>query len=130
MSDIVDSPADVPVSTAFGEVIDRLRAPTREYRRASGGAWDGFVSLHQAAVADGDVPGHIKELVAVAIAVATRCDGCVAYHAKAAARKGATRAEVVEILDVALLMAGGPASVWAPRALAAFDEFAADATHG
>jgi AhpD family alkylhydroperoxidase len=108
------------------QMIDDLRGPTREYRKASGDAWAGFAALHKAAVAEGEVAGSMKELVALAIAVATHCDGCVAYHAKAAAQKGATRAEVVEVLDVALLMAGGPASVWAPRALAAFDEFAAD----
>ena len=108
----------------FHDVIDDLRGPTREFRKAAPDAWAGFGELHQAAVADGTVPGSMKELVALAIAVATHCDGCVAYHAKAAAAKGATREEVAEVLGVALLMAGGPASVWAPRALAAFDEFA------
>jgi alkylhydroperoxidase/carboxymuconolactone decarboxylase family protein YurZ len=53
-----------------------------------------------------------------------RCDGCIAYHAKGAARRGATREQAAEALGVALLMGGGPASVHAPRALAAFEEFA------
>lgn len=110
----------------FHDIIEDLRGPTREFRREAEDAWSGFSDLHRAAVADGEVPGSMKELVALAIAVATHCDGCVAYHAKGAARKGATREEAVEVLGVALLMAGGPASVWAPRALAAFDEFAAD----
>lgn len=110
----------------FHDVIDDLRGPTREFRRSAPDAWDGFGQLHKAAVSDGVVPGSMKELVALAIAVAQHCDGCVAYHAKAAARKGATREEAAEVLGVALLMAGGPASVWAPRALAAFDEFAED----
>ena len=65
-------------------------------------------------MADGEVPARTKELVALAIAVIEECDGCIAYHASAAARKGATDAEVAEILSVALLMGGGPASVWAP----------------
>lgn len=108
----------------FHDIIDDLKGPTREFRRAAGDAWAGFGQLHQAAVADGTVSASMKELVALAIAVATHCDGCVAYHAKGAAVKGATREEAVEVLEVALLMAGGPASVWAPRALAAFDEFA------
>lgn len=108
----------------FHDIIDDLRGPTREFRRAAGDAWEGFGQLHKAAVSDGVVSGSMKELVALAIAVADHCDGCVAYHAKAAASKGATREEAVEVLEVALLMAGGPASVWAPRALAAFDEFA------
>lgn len=112
--------------STFHEIISDLRGPTREFRRSAPETWEGFGQLHKEAVADGVVPGAMKELVALAIAVAQHCDGCVAYHAKAAARKGATREAAVEVLGVALLMAGGPASVWAPRALAAFDEFAAD----
>jgi alkylhydroperoxidase/carboxymuconolactone decarboxylase family protein YurZ len=56
--------------------------------------------------------------------VVKRCDGCIAYHAKAAARAGATPGEVAELLGVALLMDGGTASVYAPRAWEAFTEFA------
>lgn len=109
----------------FTQIVEELRAPTRAFRRAAPDAFKGFGELHSASVADGVVPGSMKELVALAIAVATHCDGCVAYHAQAAAKKGATREEAAEVLAVALLMAGGPASVWAPRALAAFDEFSA-----
>lgn len=107
----------------FHDLIDELRTPTREFRRSANDAWSGFGGLHEAAMADGALTGATKEVIALAIAVATHCDGCVAYHAKGAARRGATRDEVVDGLSVALLMAGGPASVWAPRALAAFDEF-------
>jgi len=70
------------------------------------------------------VPARLKEAAALAIAVAKRCDGCIAYHAKAAARAGATPTEVAEMLAVALLMDGGTASVYAPRAWEAFVEFA------
>jgi len=76
-------------------------------------------------MADGALPKRVKELVALAIAVAKRCDGCIAYHAKGAAAAGATREEGAEVLGVALLMDGGTASVYGPRALAAYDEFAA-----
>ncbi len=113
--------------TTNTQIIEELRGQTREFRRAAPDTWAGFGKLHEASVADGVVPAHMKELVALAIAVATHCDGCVAYHAKGAAMKGATREETAEVLGVALLMAGGPASVWAPRALAAFDEFTPDA---
>ena len=108
----------------FHDIIDDLRGPTREFRRAAEGSWSGFGELHGEAMAAGTLSASTKELIALAIAVATHCDGCVAYHAKGAAVKGASREEAVEALEVALLMAGGPASVWAPRALAAFDEFA------
>ncbi len=58
------------------------------------------------------------------VGVTEHCDGCIAYHAQAAAKAGASEDEVAEALGVALLMGGGPASVWSPRALAAFREFA------
>jgi AhpD family alkylhydroperoxidase len=75
-------------------------------------------------VADGVLPAKVKELMALAIAVVKQCDGCIAYHAKAAARRGASAAEVAEALDVALLMDGGTASVYGPRAWQAYHEFA------
>ncbi len=106
------------------DVIDELRGPTRALRQASPDVWAGFGQLHQAAVADGVLPARIKELMALVVAVVKQCDGCIAYHAKAAALKGATREEVAEALGVALLMDGGTASVYGPRAFAAFDEFA------
>lgn len=107
----------------YKELLDGLREPTRLLRRAIPAAWDGFATLHAEAVADGVVPAKMKELIAVAIAVATGCDGCIGYHTRAAARKGATADELAEVLAVALLMAGGPASVYAPRAWSAFAEF-------
>jgi AhpD family alkylhydroperoxidase len=67
----------------------------------------------------------MKGLIALAIAVSRECDGCIAYHARAAAVKAATREELAEVLGVTLLMGGGPASIYAPRAWAAFGEFAA-----
>jgi len=62
-------------------------------------------------------------LIALAISVLEGCDGYIASHARGAARHGATRQQVAEALGVTLLMDGGPASIYAPRALAAFDEF-------
>src|SRR5690606_10066524 len=73
-------------------------------------------------MADGVVPTRLKEAAALAIAVVKRCDGCIAYHAKAAARAGATPQEVAELLAVALLMDGGTASVYGPRAWEGFHE--------
>ena len=114
----------------FHDVAAELREPTRELRKAIPETWAGFTAMHQSAMADGALPSRIKELMALVVGVVEHCDGCVAYHARAAAAAGATEAEVAEALGVALLMNGGPASVWAPRALAAFREFAAPPTDG
>lgn len=105
------------------DVLQALREPTRSLREAIPDTWSGFLALHGGAMADGEVPGRLKEVTALAISVVKRCDGCIAYHAKAAARAGATPAEVAELLGVALLMDGGVASVYAPRAWEAFLEF-------
>ena len=108
------------------DTIQSLRAPTRTLRDRIPGTWQGFASLHREAVASGSLPASVKELIALAIAVADGCDGCIAYHAKAAARAGATEQEAAEALGVALLMSGGPGSVYAPRAFEAFLEFKED----
>ena len=110
----------------YTEVIDELKEPTRSLSKAIPETWNGFAQLHQAAVADGELPAKVKELMALAIAVVKHCDGCIAYHAKAAARRGATAEEVAEALGVALLMDGGTASVYGPRAWDAYREFAAE----
>jgi AhpD family alkylhydroperoxidase len=109
----------------FHDVIHDLRQPTRDLRGAIPDVWAGFSEMHQAVMTDGALPGRMKELIALAIAAANGCDGCIAYHARGSAIRGATESEVAEALGVALLMAGGPASVEAPRAFEAFREFRA-----
>ena len=108
----------------YRDVAADLRTPTKPLRTASPDVWAGFGALHQAAVADGVLPARIKELMALVVAVVKQCDGCIAYHAKAAVARGATAEECAEALGVALLMDGGTASVYGPRAFAAFHEFA------
>ena len=107
------------------ETLRELREPTRSLGRAIPDTWERFMALHSAAMSDGEVPRRLKEATALAISVVKRCDGCIAYHARAAARAGASRAQIAELLGVALLMDGGTASVYAPRAWAAFLEFEA-----
>ena len=109
--------------TRHVETPRELREPTRSLRHAIPEAWAGFARLHDAAVAEGELPSRVKEAAALAMAVVKGCDGCIAYHARAAARAGATPGEVAEMLGVALLMDGGTASVYGPRAWEAFGEF-------
>ena len=106
------------------EILNDLRSPARELKQAAPGAWAGFAALHDAALAEGALSTRTKELMALVIAVVKECDGCIAAHARAAARHGATPEEVAEALSVAMLMDGGPATVYGPRAWAAYQEFA------
>jgi AhpD family alkylhydroperoxidase len=69
-----------------------------------------------------------KELVALAIAVATRCDACLAFHAEAALRQGASRDEVMETMGMAIYMGAGPSVMYAAQAVEAYDQYAARKT--
>lgn len=106
------------------QILDGLREPVKSLRSLEEGAWQGFAAMSGAAMADGALPRRTKELIALAVSVTKQCDGCIASHAKAAARHGASREEVAEALSVALVLNGGPATVYGPRAFAAFEEFA------
>lgn len=105
------------------EIVDELRGPTRELRARIPHIWDGFSKMHAEAVRDGALSGKTKELMALAIGVTQRCDGCIAYHARAAAGQGATEDEVAEALGVAILMSGGPGTIYGARAWRSFLEF-------
>ena len=97
----------------------------RRLREAIPDVYAGYAQLHSASMGDGALPARIKELIALAIAVTRECDGCILAHARAAAQRGATAQEVAETMGVAILMNGGPGTVYGPRAYAAFEEFAA-----
>jgi AhpD family alkylhydroperoxidase len=105
-------------------VLDELSPLHRELRRAVPEVYQGFGQLHHAAFQQGALDTRTKELIALAIAVAEGCDGCIASHAQAAARAGATCQEAAEAIGVTFLMKGGPATIHGPRAYAAFCEFA------
>jgi len=105
-------------------VRDALRGPTRALRQAIPKVYAGYRELHDAALADGALDARTKELIALAIAVVEGCDGCIASHAQAAARAGATRQQAAEAIGVTFLMHGGPATIYGPRAYDAFCEFA------
>lgn len=87
----------------------------------------GFSSMARAAMAPGALDEKTKELIAMAIGVATRCDGCLGFHGKALVRLGATDEEVREMLGVAVYMGGGPSLMYAAHAWESFQEFSAAA---
>ena len=109
-------------------VLDELAPLGRDLRRAIPEVYMGFGELHSAALAPGALSASMKELIALAIAVVERCDGCIASHSRGAVKAGASKEEAAEAIGVAFLMAGGPATVYGPRAYAAFCEYH-DAAH-
>lgn len=105
---------DLTQSVSTG--LSSLRTSTPEVMKS-------FSELGRAATANGVLDAKTKELIALALSVAARCDPCIGFHAKALAKLGATRQEVDETLGVTTYMGGGPSLMYAANAIAAFDEF-------
>ena len=107
------------------EVMKELIPLARDMRRAIPDVMQAFGGLSAAVMKDGALDAKTKELIALAISITERCDGCINTHARKAVKRGATEAEVGEAIGVAILMTGGPATVYGPRAFAAFREYEA-----
>ena len=82
--------------------------------------FEGFIKISKTATRDGQFTAAQKELVATAVAVTQGCDDCILYHVDAAKRLGADEAILIEALEVAVVMGGGPAVMYAGKALDAF----------
>jgi len=104
-------------------VLDDLAPLGRDLRKAIPDVYKGFGELHHAAFAPGALDTRTKELIAFAIGVVEQCDGCIASHARGAVKAGASKQEAAEAIGVTYLMNGGPATIYGPRAYAAFCEF-------
>jgi len=88
---------------------------------------DAFGALARATFTDGALDVRTKELIALGIAIAAGCDGCMAWHNAALHRLGVTREEVAETAGVAVEMGGGIALYRAAKALEGYDQFLAAA---
>ena len=91
-------------------------------RTSTPGVMKAFGELGRAATAPGVLDTKTKELIALALGVAARCDACIGFHTQALVKLGATRQEVDEALGVTTYMGGGPSLMYAAGAVAAFDE--------
>ena len=105
------------------EVETGLSGDLRALRAGAPEVMKGFSALAQAALKPDALDVRTKELIALALAVATRCDGCVAFHAEAAMKQGASRGEVLEAMGMAIYMGAGPSVMYAAQVVEAFDQF-------
>jgi AhpD family alkylhydroperoxidase len=109
------------------EMTSELTVLLRNLRGGAPDVMKAFAGIAQAATVSKALDAKTKELIALGIAVAVRCDDCIAFHVKAAVEKGATRDEVSETLGMAIYMGAGPAVMYASHALEAFTQFEATA---
>ncbi|WP_321899952.1 carboxymuconolactone decarboxylase family protein [Paraburkholderia heleia] len=84
-----------------------------------------FSSLASAGTADGALSRKTRELIALGIAIAGRCDDCIGFHVKALVKLGATREELEDVVGTAVYMGGGPSMMYGMHVMMALDEFTA-----
>ena len=107
----------------YSEFTKRISGDLRKLRKDIPDTMQAFSALAQAATRDGALDRKTKELIALALGVAARCDGCIGFHTETLVKLGATRREVEETLGMAVYMGGGPSLMCAADAICAFEQF-------
>jgi AhpD family alkylhydroperoxidase len=99
----------------------QLSAAVTGFGRLSPETVKGYAALGEAGEKTGRLGAKTRELIALAVAVSLRCDGCIAFHSAAARKHGAGKDEIAEALAVAVSINAGAALVYSVRTLDAFE---------
>ena len=108
---------------SYPTLTDAISKQVGQLRKDLPDTMKGFSALAQSASASGAMDEKTKELVAMGISIALRCDGCIGFHTKNLVSLGATKQEFEETLGVAIYMGGGPALMYAAQAMDAWEQF-------
>ena len=111
------------MSGAYTELTNNLSTELAKMRKEMPEVMNGFSQLAKAANKEGVLDKKTKELIAMALAVANRCPGCIGIHSKTLVKLETSREELLEMLGMAIYMGGGPSLMYAAEALSAFEEF-------
>jgi AhpD family alkylhydroperoxidase len=111
------------MTNKYTQLTHDLSAQLAKIRKEIPDVMTGFSAMAQAATKDSVLDKKTKELIAIALAVASRCPGCIGFHSQTLVKLGATRAEFLETMAMAIYMGGGPSLMYAAEALEAFEEF-------
>ncbi|MCW5689440.1 MAG: carboxymuconolactone decarboxylase family protein [Pseudolabrys sp.] len=109
----------------WNDHLNEIKSLMRTMRSDKPDVMKAFSGLAQAALTPQALDVKTKELIALGISVAIRCDDCIGFHVKAALEHGATREEVTEALGMAIYMGAGPSVMYATHALEAYEQFKA-----
>jgi AhpD family alkylhydroperoxidase len=111
------------MNTDFPIYRKHLQGLIGRLRKRIPGPLAAFGQLHDEAMKPGSLSEKQKELVALGIGIASRCDGCIAFHTHEALAHGATAEEITETIGVAVMMGGGPSLMYSAHALEALEQF-------
>jgi AhpD family alkylhydroperoxidase len=108
---------------SYPDLTQAAAAGVAALRYDQPGPMHGFRTLAEDALDAGAIPAKFKQLMALALAIASNCDTCIGLHAGTLVQMGATRAEIEETIAVAVYMGGEPSLMCGADALAAFKQF-------
>ena len=111
------------MSEKFTQLTQGISSQLMKLRKEMPEIMAGFSAMSQAATKDGALDKKSKELIAMALAVANHCPGCIGFHSQALIKLNTSREELIETLGMAIYMGGGPSLMYAAEALEAFEEF-------
>src|SRR5271163_236729 len=97
---------------AWNEYQQQLTAGISDMAELSPDTVRGYMTLGAANAKTSKLGEKTRQLISLAVAVTTRCDGCIVFHTEAALKAGATREEIAEVLGVAVSMNAGVALVY------------------
>jgi AhpD family alkylhydroperoxidase len=101
----------------WNEYHKQIGATVGELAKLSPDTVRGYRTLSEANSKTGKLDEKTRQLISLAVAVTTRCDGCIVVHSDAALKAGATKEEIAEALGVAVAMNTGAALVYSTRVL-------------
>ncbi|MBB5233963.1 carboxymuconolactone decarboxylase family protein [Deinococcus budaensis] len=111
------------MNTSYPDYHRQLQRRIAQLYRELPGPMGGFGDLNRTTLTEGALSLKTKELMALAMAIHARCEGCVAYHVHDCLRAGATREELLETVAVAVLMGGAPCLIYGAEVLEALEQF-------
>lgn len=111
------------MSDKYNQITSDISMQLAKLRKEIPDTMAGFSALAQAATKEGVLNKKTKELIAIALAVANHCPGCIGFHSQALVKLNTSREELLETLGMAIYMGGGPSLMYAAEALEAFEEF-------
>jgi AhpD family alkylhydroperoxidase len=107
----------------YKELKKEVATQIRTLRQTQPDLMAAFSQLAAAGTKEGALSKKTRELVALGIAIACRCDDCIGFHVQTLVKLGTTRAELEDVLGTAVYMGGGPSMMYATHALKAFEDF-------
>lgn len=112
----------------MGDTLNKIEKNNEifaNYAKSAQNFLNAFNELSEAATKSNPLDAKTSELIFVAIAIARQCEGCMLAHVPKALEAGATREEIIAVINISVLMGGGPASSYGAKALKIYDDVAA-----